>query len=93
MCLFNHSCRDGIKSDCAVKPLKLLSQRRDQEGPAAGSGVKQKLELPAHAIPLSAVSPSAASGDTKGGGAGELDRTLSHVDSSSATRTKKHFVK
>lgn len=63
VCLFNHSCQNEIKRSCGVKPLKLLSQQRDQEGSTAGSKVKKKLGLAANAIPLSAVSWSALSGD------------------------------
>lgn len=42
VCLFNHSCRNEIKRQCVVKSLKLLPQQRDQEGPTAGSRVKNK---------------------------------------------------
>lgn len=63
VCLFNHSCRNEIKRHCVVKPLKLLSQQRDQEGPTAGSRLKKKLGLAANVIPPSAGSGSALSRD------------------------------
>lgn len=56
VCLFNHSCRNEIKRQCVVKSLKLLPQQRDQEGPTAGSRVKNKPGLATNVIPLSAVS-------------------------------------
>lgn len=63
VCLFNHSCRSEIKRHCVVKPFKLLSQQRDQEGPTTGSRVKEKVGLAASVILLSAGPQSALSGD------------------------------
>lgn len=95
VCLFNHSCRNEIKRHCVVKPLKRLSQQRDQEGPTTGSRAKNKLG-PAANSALGCILVGMAKEGYQGSGCTgglHLAKTLSPIDMPGVRSTKRFLWK